>query len=223
MTRSEYIAWMRSSEGRKVLSERAIACAAGKWMLGKSCPSVSKRNKELRTGKTYEELYGLERVVEEVKKRQKGNVAHGPRPFTEQALQTVRESNCLHREGKSYTEIYGSKQRADEESKKRSAAHYKRWEGKHRIFDDRPYQNGEAKYCVWRIAVFERDNFTCQRCCKRGGAFHAHHIKPWAQFPLLRYEISNGMTLCAKPCHKDIHREIREVKLLLQQFKKGIK
>ena len=55
---------------------------------------------------------------------------------------------------------------------------------------------------AWRVAVFERDNYTCQLCFKRGGIkLHADHIKPFARFPELRFELSNGRTLC-KPCHQ---------------------
>lgn len=54
---------------------------------------------------------------------------------------------------------------------------------------------------LWREAVFKRDNFTCQSCNKKGGYLEPHHIKGWAQYPELRYEVSNGQTLC-KACHK---------------------
>lgn len=56
-------------------------------------------------------------------------------------------------------------------------------------------------YRIWREAVFKRDDWTCQNCKIRGGELHPHHIKPFAYFPELRFEISNGVTLCAK-CHK---------------------
>ena len=52
----------------------------------------------------------------------------------------------------------------------------------------------------WRQAIFERDNFTCRACLRRGGYLEADHIKPWAYFPELRYTLSNGRTLC-RPCH----------------------
>lgn len=57
------------------------------------------------------------------------------------------------------------------------------------------------EYIAWRKAVFERDNYTCQMCSQRGGELQADHIKPFAFFPELRTELSNGRTLC-KDCHR---------------------
>lgn len=56
-------------------------------------------------------------------------------------------------------------------------------------------------YKLWKLAVFERDNFTCVICFERGGKLNADHIKPFARFPELRLEVSNGRTLC-EDCHK---------------------
>lgn len=57
------------------------------------------------------------------------------------------------------------------------------------------------EYALWREAVFKRDDWTCQHCGKRGGDIQADHIKPFSTHPELRFELSNGQTLCLK-CHK---------------------
>lgn len=62
-----------------------------------------------------------------------------------------------------------------------------------------------TEYKRWRFDVFARDSFTCQDCGdNRGGDLNAHHIKGFADFPELRLELSNGITLCQK-CHDKIH------------------
>ena len=58
-----------------------------------------------------------------------------------------------------------------------------------------------ANYKQWRSSIFERDNYTCQDCGRIGGDLQADHIKPFAYFPKLRFEPSNGRTLCI-PCHR---------------------
>ena len=62
-----------------------------------------------------------------------------------------------------------------------------------------------VEYREWRTKVFERDNYTCQMCgYDKGRILHAHHKKYWANYPKLRFKISNGIALC-KPCHEAIH------------------
>ena len=63
-------------------------------------------------------------------------------------------------------------------------------------------------YKLWRMAVYERDNFTCRECGNRGVRLNAHHIKSWRKHPDLRFTVSNGVTLCEK-CHKKRHKKGR--------------
>jgi len=81
-----------------------------------------------------------------------------------------------------------------------------------------------AKYEFWRQSVFEKDNFTCQKCGQKGGDLVAHHKKPFSKLldevkknlPLFGlyegaliytplWDVDNGITLCLK-CHKKIHK-----------------
>ncbi len=57
------------------------------------------------------------------------------------------------------------------------------------------------KYKQWRTAVFERDAYICIWCGQIGGILNADHIKGFADYPKLRFILSNGRTLCIN-CHK---------------------
>ena len=61
------------------------------------------------------------------------------------------------------------------------------------------------EFDLWRKSVFARDNYTCQKTGKKGGELHPHHIQNFAQFPELRFVVSNGITLSEKS-HKKFHR-----------------
>jgi len=55
----------------------------------------------------------------------------------------------------------------------------------------------DSAYSEWRKNVYRRDNFKCKinnLDCK--GRIEAHHIFSWKDFPELRYNINNGITLC---------------------------
>lgn len=117
-------------------------------------------------------------------------------------LPHISEAN-KRRKGKTYEELYGPV-RAEIERKKRRTGNERHWEGKPRK-RPRP-QHDDGKSSRWRRKVFERDNYTCQKCFIKGGILQAHHIKPWAKYPELRHELSNGITVCKK-CHVRANRD----------------
>jgi 5-methylcytosine-specific restriction endonuclease McrA len=79
--------------------------------------------------------------------------------------------------------------------------HY-RWRGG--ITPENRKIRNSIKYEQWRTQVFQRDNYTCQKCFKQGSYLQAHHIKPFFSNPELRLNIDNGITYCLK-CHNLLH------------------
>lgn len=66
------------------------------------------------------------------------------------------------------------------------------------------------EYKVWRTSVFERDNYTCQKCKSRSYKgntviLQAHHIIPLCECLIKDkkriLDVDNGITLCLK-CHR---------------------
>lgn len=74
----------------------------------------------------------------------------------------------------------------------------------------RIYKSGynSREYKSWRESVFERDGYKCKgENCETVSSKYvtAHHIKSFAKFPDLRFEVSNGITLC-EDCHCKVDR-----------------
>lgn len=99
------------------------------------------------------------------------------------------------------------KKRGEETKKKISIALIGENNGSWRggISKGRRGSNCGKKHREWRNSVFERDKYTCKKCGAKSGCgkkiiLNAHHVMPFAYYPSLRFEISNGMTLCDR-CH----------------------
>ena len=55
----------------------------------------------------------------------------------------------------------------------------------------------DVEYVYWARSIKKRDNWKCKinnNDCK--GRLEAHHILSWRDYPELRYDINNGITLC---------------------------
>lgn len=59
------------------------------------------------------------------------------------------------------------------------------------------------EYNQWRQEVINRDKSICQ-CCGAEKYPHAHHIFSYKNYPDLRLDVNNGITLC-KWCHEKYH------------------
>jgi len=72
-----------------------------------------------------------------------------------------------------------------------------------------------SDYKAWRRKVFEHDDYRCFGCgAKNGETGHrvkleAHHKYSFAEYPRIRFQVENGLTLCAN-CHaiEDKHRHV---------------
>lgn len=74
------------------------------------------------------------------------------------------------------------------------------WNWNGGIASERDYVKHTPAYKKWVHDVFERDDYTCQCCGLKGVYLEAHHIYNFADYPNLRTELSNGITLCHN-CH----------------------
>ena len=72
------------------------------------------------------------------------------------------------------------------------------WKGGISTINEKERKSTKCK--DWKKSVFERDNYTCVDCGKKGGELNADHIKPFALFKELRFDVNNGRTLCVE-CH----------------------
>jgi 5-methylcytosine-specific restriction endonuclease McrA len=66
---------------------------------------------------------------------------------------------------------------------------------------NRDYET-DAQYREFRKKVRARDRFKCKMCQSKE-KLQVHHIIRWTDSPWLRYDVTNGITLC-KECHNSI-------------------
>lgn len=81
----------------------------------------------------------------------------------------------------------------------------KHWKWKGGISPENVKIRQTVEYKEWRRLVFLKDKFTCQKCGIKSeknnfNYMEAHHIKAFSEYPELRFEVNNGLTLCEN-CH----------------------
>ena len=73
--------------------------------------------------------------------------------------------------------------------------------------EDRMDRRLLSDYRVWVKKVFIKNDYTCQRCNKRGSiTLNAHHIESWGSCVKLRFNKNNGITFCID-CHIKFHKK----------------
>jgi 5-methylcytosine-specific restriction endonuclease McrA len=80
----------------------------------------------------------------------------------------------------------------------------------------------DPQYEQFRKDVLKRDHRKCQMPgCKARTSLQVHHIRKWSHASALRYDTSNGITLC-KNCHKSITGKERHYERLFESIINGI-
>ncbi len=132
------------------------------------------------------------------------------RPMSEETKRKIAESNRKNPKHKELGKRVGLSnvgRKLSEEHKlkigeglKGKQAGSKSWNWKGGITPLRKKLYFSLEYKLWRKSVFERDDYTCVWC----GSIEnltTDHIKPWEDYPELRFAIDNGRTLCLD-CHR---------------------
>jgi len=113
-------------------------------------------------------------------------------------VETTPERKAIkHQNGLAFIAKFGKIPSPKMENRGRRETHYN-WKGGITPFRIAFWQSKEHK--EWRKSVFERDGYKCVICNINTHDLQADHIEPFALYPELRLDTSNGRTLCI-PCH----------------------
>ena len=194
-------------KGHKVLPKwgfqkgHKLSCGKNNSMYGKKLSKEHKR----KIGES-----GIGRIVSK-KTREKIRQSHlGKKlpPFTKKHKEKLRQSHL----GRSW----GHHTRESKEKIRQSRLGEKHWRwNPNRELLKRNLRN-DPEYKQWVRKVKLRDKQTClinDENCK--GYNIVHHIFPWRKYPKLRYELTNGITLCQ--AH---HRQVHKTRAEEERFKK---
>lgn len=150
--------------------------------------------------------FGKRKITDETRKKQslakKGKTPHNKLPRVIDKCKNCNK-NIVNKKGGYHKKKFCSVECRNEDYKTRNYDYLKGekshfWKGG--VSTENEKQRKSARYRNWRNKVFERDNYKCVKCGSNG-YLHADHIKPFAYYKELRYDINNGRTLCVE-CHK---------------------
>lgn len=150
--------------------------------------------------KSIKDKYGVYHIfkIDEFKEKAKSTMRdrYGVDWYTRTAEYKERSvATCLERYGVEHF------LQSDKIQEMRTGENNPNWKGgfkHHRNKRDTP------EYRAWRKYIFEKCDYTCQKCGIRGHLLNAHHIHNYATNKELRFDINNGIALCEN-CHKEFH------------------
>lgn len=123
----------------------------------------------------------------------------GINPFTKEQMKAQAE----RMRGTHHSEV--TKQKMSQAHKNE-----KHWNWKGGITNEVHRLRQQMAYTHWKEQVHLRDADTCQHCGVQSATrkLDTHHLKAFKDYPDLRYEVSNGITLCGS-CHTKEHARLK--------------
>ncbi len=192
----------RRDVGMKSWQNACPECGKPKARKAKTCHNCWHNYHHYLKGKTYVEVFGEQKakqMKEATSKKKTGAIFStvSKKKMSKHAKENPRGS-CIPGRIVSKEE----RERSAERCRLRCGEKSPLWKGGITPLNKRI--RGSEEYKNWRVLVFQRDNWTCQQCGERGCELHPHHILGFAEYPIMRFAVSNGVTLC-KDCHKRLH------------------
>jgi hypothetical protein len=111
------------------------------------------------------------------------------------------EGHIPHNKGKKHP-VHNAEWRR-KTSEANSGPNHWNWQGG--IASENRLMRNSTRHKDWSLAVLRRDRWRCQKCGSNGRDLTAHHVEPWSKNRELRFEVSNGITLC-RACHCGLHK-----------------
>lgn len=96
---------------------------------------------------------------------------------------------------------------------KRADQHPK-WKPELSAWDRRHEREPENQ--LWRREIVRRDGNKCVACGSTED-IHAHHLRSYTLHPEIRYEMSNGVTVCGG-CHRSYHSHVGRIDFTAESF-----
>lgn len=134
---------------------------------------------------------------------QKGNKINLGRNWTKETREKLRKANLGRKHTEETKRKIGKAQIGHKlsEEAKRKIGLVNRGVNNARWIKDRSIvlrnKRNDPIYQQWVKKIKKRDKNTCIVKHKSCSGYNiVHHIKGWAQYPKLRYEVNNGITLC---------------------------